>query len=412
MAAVDPRGLGAIAGRAVLAAAAALFGYWAFSTALANVYAATDAPLALALATDNGRIRAQLARQQLAEDPASRESQRAAATNARLALAAEPTAAAAASTLGLVAQLEGAPALARARFGYAERLSRRDLSTELWLIEAAVERGDIAQALRHYDIALRTQNGADEILFPVLTQASRDPAIADGLVQTLRQRPYWAAGFLKYLGDNSGDAAATARFFQRLARERVTVPEGAQSAIIAKLVAAQRYDAAWDYYASLRPGADRRRSRDPGFAAEFKLPAPFDWLVSTDPAFSVALQGGAGQGSLSFAAPPSVGGVLVQQLQLLPPGRYRLEGRGTGVDQAPGERPYWTVRCLGDGRELLRLAIPNAGDGGGRFAGRLVVPTGCVAQWLTLNARPSNATAGLSGEIDHLSLAPESERGK
>src|SRR3546814_1290750 len=58
---------------------------------------------------------------------------------------------------------------------YSQKLSRRDLRTQLMAIELAVAQGDISGALRHYDIALRTKKNAPELLFPVLTSALPDP---------------------------------------------------------------------------------------------------------------------------------------------------------------------------------------------------------------------------------------------
>lgn len=398
---------GVIVLRVGLALISALFGYWALATALASAYATRDVGTALSLAPWDGRLLAEAARQSLSADPASPDAQREAADKARRALTLDPTVTSAVGALGLLAQLQGNSAVARRDFAYAERLSRRDLSTQLWLIEDAVERGEVSTALHHYDVALRSQNGAGDILFPVLVKASNRPAITDALVRTLRGRPSWSAAFLSYLGDNSEDQVGTARFFAKLGAAHVAVPAAAQSTIIGKLVAAGRFDAAWDYYATLRGSIDRRRSRDPRFAASIKHPAPFDWLVTTDPAFSVVILGGGTQGSLVFAAPPSVGGELARQLQLLPPGQYRLEGHSAQIDEAPQERPFWSLRCAGDGRDLLRLVMPNSSEGGGRFIANFTVPADCSAQLLTLNARGSSRAAGLNGEIDYLLIAPQ-----
>ena len=45
------------------------------------------------------------------------------------------------------------------------------------------------------------------------------------------------------------------------------------------------------------------------------------------------LKTGDGKGLLDFAVPPSTGGVLVHQTELLAPGAYRLTGQSVGIDQ-------------------------------------------------------------------------------
>lgn len=393
--------------RVSLAIVATMFGSWCLATSFSNAYAVDDLETALTFAPGNGRLLAAAAHHTLSADPVSSDAQAKAGADARRALLTDATAAPAVATLGLLEQLHGSGVAARRYFAYGEWLSRRDLSTQFWLIEDAVERGDVNTALHHYDIVLRSQNGADDILYPLLTKASNDPDISDALVRTLSGRPTWTSGFLTYLGDNSEDQLGTARFFAKLRAKHLAVPASAQTTILGKLVAAGRYDAAWDYYATLRQGVDRRRSRDPRFVASITSPTPFDWMVTADPVISVAILGGEGKGSLTFAVPPNIEGELVRQVQLLPPGRYRLKGHSAQIDEVPSERPVWSLRCVGDGREVLRLVVPNSSEASGKFNANFMVPPACGAQWLVLNARGSSSVAGLIGEIDFLLVEPQ-----
>ena len=392
--------------RIAVALAIAIVGFRAVSASLANSLVSSSVVQAYALAPESARIQAEFSRHLLAEDPGSEKNRVASEAIARRALLGDPTTVAAAATLGLIEQLRGSAASATRLFDYVERVSRRDLLTELWLIEQAVQKGNVAGALRHYDIALRSQNGADEILFPVLVQASTGAVVADSLLATLVKRPAWSNGFLTYLGDNTPDPEATALLLRRLASHNIQPPLGVQATILNKLVEAQRYNAAWNFYVSFRKGAVRNQSRDASFTASLTRPTVFDWFVSTDPAISAVVQRGARQGSLSFGAPPSVGGLVAKQVQLLPSGRYRLEGRSSGIDRSLTELPYWSVRCLNDGKELLRLNLPRSGEAIGRFAADIEVPVDCSAQELALIARPAYAAAGTSGEVHYLSLSP------
>ena len=392
--------------RLLAAALTAWLGWAATMASLANVYAPTDVTAAAQLAPNNGRIAGDLARVQLQAAPQSTANQDEARRLAVAALLREPTAVSGAATLGLLAELRGDLAQARRDFGFAQRLSRRDLSSELWLIEDAVRRGDVAEALRHYDIALRTQAGATDILYPVLARASVDPAIMPLLGNRLLTRPPWTESFIVFLANATDQPEVVAGLFERLQRRGLAINALAQSTLVGKLLAAKQVDGAWAYYASLHPGAERSRSRDPNFSATADVPTAFDWQASRDAGVSVSIQRGASSGVATFSAAPTVGGTLIQQLQLLPPGRYSLVGRSEGIDQAPEDRPYWLLQCTADGRELGRLILPNSAERGGRFAGEFQIDAACPVQMLMLVARPSTAAAGLSGAITQVQIGP------
>lgn len=62
--------------------------------------------------------------------------------------------------------ISGKPGQARQLFHWSDRLSRRSLPTRLWLIQDAVDHGDVTGALRDFDIALRTTTDAQPISSP------------------------------------------------------------------------------------------------------------------------------------------------------------------------------------------------------------------------------------------------------
>jgi len=389
--------------RAMLAVAALAIGYVGAAQALGHAFK-DDAAQAQMLSPWNGRITALLARQLSGAEATATDRTRADRL-ARRALRQDPTAVAAVSTLGLNTQLRGDGAGARRLFAYAEKLSRRDLPTQLWAIEDAVGRGDVARALRHYDIALRTSRNAPALLYPILGSAIVDPSVRGALLRTLAARPEWGESFVNYVAGNGADMQATAALFAGLRRARIPVAAQASAVVINGLILGNHWNEAWSYYASIRPGADRRRSRDPRFQAAIATPAPFDWTPADNPAITAAIQRGDDGGTFVFAAPSSVGGSLLTQIQVLAPGEYRLVGRTSGLDQPETSRPYWALTCQ-DGRELGRLALPNSAQANGRFAGLLRVPAGCPVQVLALVARPSDSVSGVSGQIDAVQLAP------
>ena len=132
----------------------------------------------------------------------------------------------------------------------------------------------------------------------------------------------------------------------------------------------------------------------------------FDWQAGADTRLSAAILRKGESALLDFSVPPSVGGVLVRQTQLLPPGNYRIEGRSQGIDQPERSQPYWTLTCK-DGRELGRVALSNSNQNGGDFSGRFTVPERCEVQTLSLVARSTDDIMGVSGQIEKARLVPD-----
>jgi hypothetical protein len=391
--------------RLVLAAVIAAVGYIAVVQSWAEALPDRDAAMAHRLAPNNARITAKLSRLLILEDPnlAHRAEEKQLALDA---LRGDATAVSAVTTLGLLAQVDGNDAAARRLFAYSEWLSRRDLVSRLWMIEDAVTRNNTAEALRQYDLALRTDRAASGVLFPVLASASNDPSIAAALLKTLAAQPAWTDSFITFAAGNSGDPEATARLFVALRQKGVPVSPDAQSTLVDALIAGNRFDAAWTYYASARPGAGRSHSRDTKFTMMNELPAKFDWnATSSGSGLSATLQPAAGGGLFDFAAPSGLGGQLLQQMQVLPAGRYILEGHSIGVEQRASSRPYWVLTCT-SGRELGRVDMPNSTEKDGHFAGSFTVPAGCPVQTLALVARATDAVSGLAGQVDYVQLRP------
>ncbi|SNT10345.1 hypothetical protein SAMN06295912_14113 [Sphingomonas laterariae] len=388
--------------RSGLAILAAALGYLGTSHSLAELTRRDHPERAYALSPNDGRITATLAARRFIDTPTAAEN----GELARRALRQDPTAVEAVVTLGLQALANGNADQAPRLFSYAQKLSRRNLQTQLWAIEDAVARDDVAAALRHYDIALRTSKSAPDILFPVLSSAIDDPMIRTQLIATLHQKPAWTATFIGYIAGNGVNAHSVASLFQGLHHTGFSVSPDAISVVINRLMSANATNEAWQYYASVHKGVDRRRSRDPNFTLNLSTPSTFDWRSNNSQGIITSIQADQHEGLFDFALPPSVGGVLLQQTQLLPSGPYKLEGVSSGIEQPASARPYWILTCL-DERELGRVVLPNSSGGNGAFDGHFSVPADCPVQTLSLVARASNEITGVSGQIKRVQLSPD-----
>lgn len=390
--------------RLVLAGVVGWIGYFSVIQSLALTLPDSRIEEAYALAPNNGRIAGRLS-QALYRPDASEADRTRAVTLARNALRHDPTAVEAVATLATDALARGDQEGGERLLAYSQRLSRRDLRTQLMAIELAVAQDDISGALRHYDIALRTKKNVSELLFPVLTSALSDPLIRAELVKTLVGQPIWGTKFIYHTARNEPDPAASAAFFRALQAARVPVPEAAGVSLINQLLAAKLFDEAWAYYAVTHPGGDPRQSRDPAFKTLLEARSAFDWVAVNGLGVSTAILPDATNGLFDFTVSMGNGGPLLQQLQMLPPGDYVLEGRSVGINQPARSRPYWALRCQ-TGGEVGRVELPNSSQANGRFRGSLRVPADCPVQMLTLVARSSDDIGGVSGQIDRIQIRP------
>lgn len=391
--------------RGLLAIIVALVGYGSVVHAFANTVLRRNIEWAHAIAPTDGRITALLS-QQLSAGYTTPAQRKRADQLAWEALSHDATAVSAVATLGIDAQARGDTVAARRLLDYADALSRRDLRTQVWAIEDAVGRGDVRRALRHYDIALRTEREASNLLFPVLAAAIGEPPIRAALTNTIAGGPEWGSHFINYVAENAPDPRAASQLFAALRRSRVSVSKSAYTLLINRLISANLLDDAWSLFSSIHSGVNRFESRDADFRDVDVTASRFDWVLVNDGGVNTSIQRDDRGNLFEFTAPSSVGGVLLQQMQLLPAGTYQLDGRSEGIDQSDVASPYWILTCS-DGRELGRVKVLNSGQANGTFKGRLTVPTtGCPWQMFSLFANPSDAATGLSGRILNVHLRP------
>lgn len=390
--------------RTGLALVLAILGYLSVARTLAEALENRDPAQAHALAPGDARVAAALAEKLFADHPDGNPLS-APAVLARRALRQDPTAVTAVSTLGLQAYIHGDTERARRIFNYAQILSRRHLATQLWVIEDAVARGDVALALRHYDIALRTSSRAPDVLYPVLGSAITQPEVRQDLIALLRQRPLWAGDFVGFVAAGGTDPKAAADVVQGLRGSGVPVTAEAVAFLVNRLLDAGAIGDAWRYYAATRGVTDRRMSRDPAFEANLSTPSVFDWTPVNDAGIVTSFQRGPSGGMFDFATSSGVGGIVLQQMQLLQAGTYRLEGRSAGIEQPATSLPYWVLSCRA-GAEIGRVTVPNSAQAGGQFAGTFTVPASCPVQVLALVVRSTASVTGVTGQIEIVRLIP------
>lgn len=120
------------------------------------------------------------------------------AADARMALLASPINSPAFGVIGLHAEQKGDQSRAAAAYTLSEDMSRRNTIVQLRLIEYAVARQDVAQALKHYDAALSVKPDLSDALFPILSAGITEPAIRAALRPYILRHASWTGSLLIY----------------------------------------------------------------------------------------------------------------------------------------------------------------------------------------------------------------------
>lgn len=296
----------------------------------------------------------------------------------------DPTNVAAVRNLGLLAEASRDRPRAERLFLFAKRLSRRDLATHLWFIEREVEQEDIEGALHQFDLALRSSRGAAQILFPILLNASQEPAVARSLAERLALRPMWWRPFAYELAYKGKSLEAVSLITADLFEAAFGDDQVVLRVLLNRYIENGRIDLAWKLYQQLAKegSVSANLLQNGGFEQENRWP-PFDWdLVNGQglAAHPETREGAPGM-ALNVVSENGRGGSVAKQLLRLGPGKYSLEGMADNS----AARLALVVACAAKGSpSLLEAEAPRRGFKG-KFRVNFSVPDGCDFQWLTLN---------------------------
>ena len=370
---------------AVLLAALAL-AYLSVVVTLANAAAAQLPPFALRLWPAHASAHARLADQMLAADPANPPIAEMSA-HALSALRRNPTIAAAARVLALRAAMQRDDSRAGTLFDYAAAMSKRDIPTQLWLLERRVTQDDVDGALAHFGIALRVSPATREMLFPVLSSALAEAHLVRPIARLVRDGGDWSSPFLYYAAENSRDPRTAASLYLTLAQLGSPPSPEHLSLLMGRLVQAGRFDPAARLYQLADPQwrvEDVNAQLDGAFSRSRDAP-PFGWALNPNVAWLGAAPDTENR-ALLIGGAVAAGEWAARRLLLLPPGSYRIHGRYGVTEGAPAGNIAIGLTCVDVGETERSVAIPLR-SGVGSFQQPIDVPAGCRGQWLSVGLR-------------------------
>ena len=299
-----------------------------------------------------------------------------AADYARAALIAAPLDPRAVRVLALAAEIGGDHATPVRLMRVGDQLSRRDLITQVWLFEYALQHRDWTEASFHAD-ALMRQGMVEGPLVPTIIHVMAQPGALAPFVDRLAADPDWRRPFMSSLTWAADDRALPARVLAMLAATAAPPTTEETGRLVDRFVSDRDYQGARTIWLGTLPRgleAPAAGVFNGGFAS---LPAspPFNWRLNESNAAEAGLgHSDDGRPALHVLARSSTAEPLAEEALVLPPGRYQLSFGAKGA----ADQFAWRLSCAGaDSVPLVQ--------GAAIFQ---VPAIGCGAQWLRLYALP------------------------
>ncbi|WP_157081315.1 hypothetical protein [Novosphingobium naphthalenivorans] len=302
----------------------------------------------------------------------------------RAAALREPVSSYALGMLGAVADFQEDEAQAQAFFQSSEAMSRRNLLTEMWLIEDAVSHGDVSEALSHYNRAMLVSTKSRKTLLPILVSATSEPDVLANLLPMLAQKPLWWKAYVNEMGASGKDPAVMSAAVLAL---KLDLSDPEQKSLIERVL--NRMIALNDEKGALQTANDLegrteayRTIQDGEFDQAPGL-LPFAWWLSQDSniqAYRGKVPGG-GEG-LWLETHDDTGGGIARQLIGLEPGHYLFSG--IFGDQTSDAVNHLAIElsCRQGGR-LRNFNLPSTKEIRQSFRFEFDVPlSSCHTQWV------------------------------
>jgi len=278
------------------------------------------------------------------------------------------------STLGLMMQ--------------SQRLSRRDVMTQMWLVEHFGRLNQFETMVYHFDLALRSSESARASVFSLLAAAAADPSGEEIVIRTLSRRPNWAIPFVAFSIGQGQDLEFVVRTARLLLDPRKPEDRARYLALLNRLAAERRYDLAWSLYVdpALALGAPGKVPLRDGTFEGRAGGTPFDWSLMQEAELWASTEPKGGGTILRMAAYNGRSGDVAWQLLRLNPGMYRVALTMGDIPADTFERPEVRITCAerDQDRSLMILKPAQAGVGPRRVEGGVIVPSGCTFQRISI----------------------------
>jgi len=309
------------------------------------------------------------------------------------ALVNDPLNARALRVLGQAATAAGNGADASKFMRTAARLSLHESIAVYWMMRKSMEAGDNEAAISYADALLRTDPSSIPYVAPALAHLAEQRA-SSGLVKAvLEKNPPWRDLFFSYLPDSISDARTPLELLLALKNSKAPPDASIVDQYVKVLVAHKFYDLAYYTWLQFLP-ADELHTAGLLFNGTFDTTpsgSPFDWTITQGPGVTVDIVPNSdrydGHALMVDFLYGRVEYHSVNELVLLAPGTYQLDGRYKGKLAGP-RGLKWRVVCADGNNDrvgespMLSGPAPTWKDFNFAFS---VPATGCRAQHVRLD---------------------------
>jgi hypothetical protein len=333
-------------------------------------------------------------------EPIGPEDLRLVDVTAKQVLAEKPLDASAMRQVALASRLIGRDGF-REELLLAERISRRDLPTQMALLGLASIAGDYPGFFLHLDRAFTVRPNAVGALNASFAQSLGDPKLRAGLIRHA-QRP-WFPWIVKFATESGGDPANVAAL---LIEGRIRLPArhaGLIPRLLDKLLENDRYGVARQLVSAT--GAMPPAALDDfGFTAATINPevAPIGWrLIAND---RVETRAGA-DGAIEADVQPEKMAVVAERVTGFPPGKYSLEQKGGVSGDTQDMYLQWELICGSRGQTApVWNAAKAIGASPASQAYPVSIPENCTPQRWRLRALAGEGQSASTLRIDTIAL--------
>lgn len=322
-------------------------------------------------------------------------------THARAALQVEPGNARALRALALASE-QGAVKLDTGRLmQQSSDASRRDLVTQIWLVQRAAREGNPKAAMRHANVAMLANRRGDEVMIPMLVRAMVDDRLVTPLAQELATRPPWLATLWGQILESKPAWPNAVKLLGELKADKGVLPDDLGRELVQRMADNGQYALAAGVFATLAPDRPLGRSgvTSTQFAQEAEI-APFDWQTQANGRIAAdALR----EGGMLFEVSRGPGGLLARRLVPLQPGDYRLRAKLGVEDADAGEVPFVRLTCANP-KAASRSFQFTEGSASRILDARVSIAGDCPFQWLEIASPSVDAVDGSVTMLHSISL--------
>lgn len=296
-----------------------------------------------------------------------------------------------------------------------QRLSRRDGTTQMLLIEAKAKLPNtrIADILSHYDILLRVNPDLSDRLYPAIIQTMSNTEARETIASYVRKNNLWANNFLFAALDAENGPDEVADIILRGAPNRsVKMPDGLAKRLFDGLILQGRYETAKALF--LRSsGANRSWLRSTDFQLADKQSdygvLVWQFISYTDSGAELISGNNDRPLGLRLFALSGARGNPLRRLLFLSPGTYKITQSYDVLNSGANAQAGLTIKCAIDGEPLAQSKpvsedIQFSVSATGKKTSTAIMQINCPTQMLEFTVAGGDNQSGLEIILDRLDI--------